>query len=381
MARQAIYTDANLEELIEQGKDWEFPGSKSDQLLHGIHPYPAKFIAEIPRKAIQLWSPKNGTVLDPFAGVGTTLLEAQIAGRFSIGIDSNPVGTLVTKAKTHQYSESDFRSILSFHEGLDARLLPPQPDLVLDDERFRSWFNSVDLEALYSLKASILEQPAAIQPILLATLSAIVVRVSKQDSDTRYARLAKDEVGFDEVVSIYKAKLKKTISSLEPFVGKTEKQAVIFDADSRELVAIQPRSVDLIVTSPPYLNAYDYHKYHRQRIHMIDGDATFTRKAEIGGHDQFTRPKASPEAFFMDLGKCLDTWQTYLKKQGRAFVLIGDAIVHGSPVKVGDQLIALAEERGLELEWRAIRPIKKSTKSFGAGSRMDLEHMILLKKK
>lgn len=380
MVRQAIYTDADFENLLAAGADWEFSGSKSDQLLHGIHPYPAKFIAEIPRKAIELWSPVGGTVLDPFAGVGTTLLEAQMAGRSAIGIDSNPVGVLVTKAKTQRYTKADFKRLSAFYETLEAEYLAPRPDIELDDERFRSWFNPVDLEALYAIKGAIMGQAKAIQPLLLCTLSAIVVRVSKQDSDTRYARLHKDEIGFQEVVSIYKGKLKKTLASLQSFVDLETIPAKIFSADSREQVNIEPKSVDLVVTSPPYLNAYDYHKYHRQRIHMIDGDAAFTRRAEIGGHDQFTRPKATPEAFFMDLGKCLDTWSVYLKNGGRAFVLIGDAIVHGQPVKVGDRFISLAEERGFSLEWRAIRPIKRSTKSFGVGARMDLEHMILLRK-
>ena len=113
---------------------------------------------------------------------------------------------------------------------------------------------------------------------------------------------------------------------------------------------------------------------------MIDGDPVFARTTEIGGHDRFTRPKADPEIFFSDLEACLVEWARVLKMEGRAFILIGDAIVHGKSVMVADEMIRIAMEVGFVLEWRAIRPVATSRKSFNSGARMDQEHMLLIRK-
>src|SRR5207237_10413987 len=63
-------------------------------LTHGLHPYPAKFIPHIPRALIAAYSKKGDLVCDPMCGSGTTMIEAAVAGRASIGIERNPVGAL-----------------------------------------------------------------------------------------------------------------------------------------------------------------------------------------------------------------------------------------------------------------------------------------------
>lgn len=74
--------------------DWNFKGA-TNNVLHSIHPYPAKFIPNIPRALIQsLPIPKGSIILDPFCGSGVTLTEAQDAGIESIGVDLNPIACL-----------------------------------------------------------------------------------------------------------------------------------------------------------------------------------------------------------------------------------------------------------------------------------------------
>ena len=88
--------------------DWDFPQSKTSESIHSIHPYPAKFIPEIPRHLIEsLPIPKDTAILDPFCGSGVTLVEAQIRGLKSVGIDLNPIACLISKVKT-QNLPADF---------------------------------------------------------------------------------------------------------------------------------------------------------------------------------------------------------------------------------------------------------------------------------
>ena len=84
-----------------QATDWDFTDSSTESNVHNIHPFPAKFIPEIPRKILALTPVQaNTAVLDPFAGSGTTLLEAQRSGHDFAGVDLNPIAVLISRVKT-----------------------------------------------------------------------------------------------------------------------------------------------------------------------------------------------------------------------------------------------------------------------------------------
>ncbi|MCY3794902.1 MAG: DNA methyltransferase, partial [Gammaproteobacteria bacterium] len=80
--------------------EWDFATAKTGYLTHNLHPYPAKFIPQIPNALIQELSAVGDTVADTFCGSGTTLLEAVLLKRHAVGIDANPLATLISKAKT-----------------------------------------------------------------------------------------------------------------------------------------------------------------------------------------------------------------------------------------------------------------------------------------
>src|SRR5690606_28475459 len=75
--------------------DWDFAGAKTNYLTHGMHPYPAKFIPQIPNALIQELSSVGDTVGDIFCGSGTTLVEALTLKRNAVGIDANPLACLI----------------------------------------------------------------------------------------------------------------------------------------------------------------------------------------------------------------------------------------------------------------------------------------------
>ena len=92
-------TKARLELIA--GADWHFADAKTQTGVLSIHPYPAKFIPQIPRQLIEFLADGPGVrVFDPFCGSGTTLVEAQAAGLPSIGVDLNPIATLIAGSKT-----------------------------------------------------------------------------------------------------------------------------------------------------------------------------------------------------------------------------------------------------------------------------------------
>ena len=81
--------------------DWSFVDRQRAPAIEAIHPYPAKFIGDIPRALLgALPLPPKTLVFDPFAGSGTTLLEAQRRGLESVGVGLNPIACLIARVKT-----------------------------------------------------------------------------------------------------------------------------------------------------------------------------------------------------------------------------------------------------------------------------------------
>src|SRR5437016_3908782 len=72
-----------------------------------MHPYPAKFIPQIPNALIQALSSVGETVADIFCGSGTTLVEALVLKRNAVGVDANPLACLISRAKTTCLVEGD----------------------------------------------------------------------------------------------------------------------------------------------------------------------------------------------------------------------------------------------------------------------------------
>jgi len=382
--RKAIYTRAKgVHNLIAEGREWNFHDADTGEHLHGLHPYPAKFIPQIPHKAMELWTKKGDLVYDPFCGCGTTLLEARLMGRPSIGVDNNSVACLVSKAKTAFYSSNDIERATKFLASLNRKLstIKPKKDLIPKNKNFLYWFSMPVLERLSGIKSLVLRQEEPLCTLFLSVFSSIIVRVSYQDSDTRYAKIER-VIRPQDVDTAFAKKLADVVSRLSSVgIGPKEVPVSVHQADSRDVGFIPASTVSLIVTSPPYLNAYDYHKYHRQRLHWIDGDVALARDIEIGTHDEFTRPGASPDSYFEDMDACFGEWRRVLRSSGKCLVVIGDAIVNKKPVRVADTFIDLMERRSMSLEKHWIRELHATSRAFNVrNARISHEHVLLFKK-
>ncbi len=383
MQRKAIYSKSrNANDVITEGQEWDFHDANTAEFLHTLHPYPAKFIPQIPRKAIETWTEPGELVCDPFCGCGTTLLEASLLGRPSVGVDNNAVAVLVSKAKTALYTTSDLEASRKFASSLESRLasVKPKKELIPDNPNFLYWFGTEVLQRLSAIKSLILEENEPLHTLLLAIFSSIIVRVSYQDSDTRYARITR-VVNPSDVDKAFRTSISETISHMHEVVIPNRAPVIIHQADSRSIPFIPSDSVSLIVTSPPYLNAYDYHKYHRQRLHWIDGDVSMARDLEIGKHDEFTRRGATPAKYFRDMKECFLEWSRVLRCGGKCLVVVGDAIVNGQPVQVADTFIDLMQELGFLLTKHWIRELHATRRAFNVrNSRISHEHVLLVEK-
>lgn len=362
------------------GINWDFPESSQEDSIHGFHSYPAKFIPEIPRSLIELFPPPPGTcVFDPFCGCGTTLVEAQRKQHPSFGTDLNPIACLLSEVKTRNLP-CNFT-----HEY--QRVLFDAPNLLTDEDSIQEipnvghWFRPEVSAAIDKLRRAILSTPATTRPFLDAALSAIIVKVSNQESDTRYAAVSKD-VSAKAVYASFEISCNKMLT-LWKQRGQVTAEAKVFQTDVRDLKAQQfSLPVGLTITSPPYPNAYEYWLYHKYRMYWLRHDPIRVREREIGARAHYFKKNHPTDADFARVLQHVFT-VTFARSVKGAFacVVIGRSIIHGRRVDNAAITTEAALAAGFKLITKLGRTMNKNRKSFNLShARISEEDVLIFQK-
>ena len=361
--------------------NWDFPDSRGSGDIHAIHPYPAKFIPEIPRSLISdIGVPSGTAVLDPFCGSGTTLVEAQSLGHPSIGIDLNPIACLIARAKTSPlpfgFAETAKR-IVQRARNASVQALPSIPNL-------NHWFQRDVQECLAALSQEIASMSAmpAIQDCLRLALSAIIVRVSNQDSDTSYAAVKKS-VDREKVFEFYTAACLRLAAATASLPFRCPDARVI----QSDIMDVTPQMIDarvgLMITSPPYPNAYEYWLYHKYRMWWLGYDPIAVRQREIGARAHYFRSKNIPtiDDFRRQMRYVLSLAKDVLVPRGHICVIVGRSRIHGKDIDNASLIAEIAKELGYSAVARIERTIAAARKSFNLShARIKTEELIVLGK-
>ena len=152
---------------------------RRDFATHLIHWYPAKMFHRIPSVFLDTVDlPPHGTILDPFCGSGTVLLEANLRGHNAVGVDINPLARLITRVKVTALNPGHLNSQMEVLIRRAKQLCSnPAPELTLD-----SWLSSSARVGLHRLAFAIKNIPDdACRSFFLVTLTSIVRRLSQAD--------------------------------------------------------------------------------------------------------------------------------------------------------------------------------------------------------
>lgn len=362
--------------------DWDFSDADTTYLTHGIHPYPAKFIPQIPNTLIQELSSPGDIVADIFCGSGTTLVEALTLKRHAIGIDANPLACLISRAKTTILQRDKVKlleDLLGRARALARSIIIHREDTLFGRKYFTShayrpsneciqfWFEPFVVEEL----AEILDWCKALpfedaRNIALTALSSIIVTVSKQDSDTRYVRRNK-KVEPGDTLRRFICALENAIKMVTEF---TEMVDSLFTCDVNNVNVLDKpciRKVDLVVCSPPYPNAYSYHLYHRTRLVWLGMDQRRFKSQEIGSHRKYSslgRNGATVETFRQEMSIVFEWLANTLRRGRHACFVIGDSVVRGKKVDNTEIITSVASERGFNIINSIPRKIKDTRKAF-----------------
>jgi hypothetical protein len=357
---------------------WNFTDANgSRRSIHAFHSYPARFIPEIPRTVIrELNPPQNALVFDPFCGCGTTLVEAQQAGYPSVGVDLNPIGCLLSRVKTTPLPPGFIgmanRCVTDAQEA-DPPPLPNIPNLL-------HWFRLDVCEALAALLVKIHEvTDIATRDALQAVLSSIVVRVSNQDSDTRYAAVVKD-VSAETVFGAFaeSAQILASLALQLPLLKQAP--ATVINRDVFEVrPADIPGDVGLVITSPPYPNAYEYWLYHKYRMWWLGFDPLVVKSSEIGARAHFfSRRSREKEDFYTQMTGVFKLLAEVMREGAYCCFIAGDSKIHGHIVDNAELLMRAATHHGFKLVFKSEREINPHRKSFNLHhARIKREHILV----
>lgn len=263
----------------------DFAGQRTAYASHGMHSFAARFPPQLARWGIERFSDLGERVLDPMVGSGTTLVESRLLGRHGLGVDIDPLARLIAGVKSTPIDPSGLAAGLSaFHAR--ARLL--FHDLRLAREHgipFHDAFREVAIPDFpnrdYWFLPNVVEELALLRHLIdrvgdvtlrrffyLAFSSTIITKSASSVANVRDLAHSRPHrvapARPPDVFRAFETRLARLERSMAEFAASSDPRgsARVIGDDARAL-PLPDASVDLVFTSPPYVNAIDYPRAHK----------------------------------------------------------------------------------------------------------------------
>ncbi len=372
--------------------------------IHRWVPWIAGFSSSFVHDALRKYS-SGGTVLDPFAGVGTTLLDASVSGCDVIGFEINPYAALACRVKTsfrkinvYTFSKEISNFEKFYNQKVNADYIPKSQSPLGFKTRHTFYSDTVLRKVLIIQDFIARIEDEHLRDVFRLTFASHMIKFSNysyEPSLSTRASAGKDDIQDFPVGQFIMGKLYEMLEDIK-FVNKERSEKypqirVINNSFFKYEGYLLPGSVELIITSPPYLNNYHYNRNTRPQLywlHLASSPKDFKKleQENVGKYWQTAREKKRVDLEFSldssDLEEKLGTlrelnsekgiyggngWANYaatyfndcyrfakgikfsLKKDGIALVVIGNSILQGIMIPTDQYFGKIAEFVGLEL--------------------------------
>ena len=378
-----VTPETPLGDLNLNWRESDLPERERTKHVHRLHPYLGKFIPQLVETFLRKYFRPGQTVIDPFAGSGTALVQASELGVNSVGCDISEFNVLLMRAKTKHYDLEKVK-----HEILDI-LDKATREPKAESKQLTLWERGLSTYAI-----NYLEQWFA--PQALSELLAYRDLIPNYDDQdvlkiilSRSARSARLTTHFDldfpkspqtEPYWCYKHSrtckptttafqfLKRysidTLRRLEEFSKRRmNSEVTILHDDSRY---VKFPAADGVITSPPYVGLIDYHEQHRYAYELLGLEDR--RMSEIGAAEQGSSQKAQQQ-YKESIAAVFQNVLKSIKSGGYLIIVAGDRY---------DLYSNIAEMCGVEVDAVLNRHVNRRT---GRRSSEFYESVFIWKKK
>ncbi|GMO46223.1 MAG: DNA methyltransferase C1 [Termitinemataceae bacterium] len=244
---------------------WNFPCEK-ELKIHRIHAYPAKFPAFVTTKAIEYARKeqlKTNAIADIFCGCGTTAFEAKRNNINYWGCDINPVATMIARVKSKKYQllrlQKYYQSILDEYENSQK-----SNEYENANERLKYWYTESQYNNLAHLKSVILKitpNESEYCYFFLCAFSNILKASSKWLTKSIKPQVDPNKKILD-VYSLFKTQCQAMFTANDETQSMNSSKTEIVTGNFLDNQWNIP-TVDMIITSPPYVTSYEYADLHQ----------------------------------------------------------------------------------------------------------------------
>lgn len=323
----------------ERSNPLEWRGQFSPQLVEALLGY---------------YEGRASSVLDPFVGSGTVLLEAARKGLVPTGIEVNPAA----------YHLAAFYELLRTPVALRAKILDSVASLVArtssaDGPLFGEQLGPQERARLVRDAWHVAKETNTLKG-LSQYLAALLVLCDISNGELREDRLLSSQAHLSELLNRL------------PYRPKCEVRVQLGDARQ---TGIENRSVDLVLTSPPYVNVYNYHQKYRGSVEAMGWDVLRAARSEIGSNRKHRGNRIlTVIQYCMDMADVFAEIQRVLKRSGAAVLVVGrESMVRKTRFYNGEMLAEVAVRAcGLELRKRQERVFLNR---FGQNIYEDILHL------
>ncbi len=348
-----------IESLKYRDETWDLQNADTKAYTHCFHTYPAMMIPQIARKLLKEYGIKDGWLLDPYCGTGTSLVEASLFGMHSVGCDINPLVRLIATAKSTPICLSTLdKTVSKLNEHLfqiefrDSKIPDaPIPNIL----NLEYWFSEESIKYLAYLRDWINKvEDETVRNFMWVAFSETVREVSyTRNGEFKLYRMPAEKLGSfkPDVFGIFSKKLSRNRNGLATFLEKQKNVEVsVSDANTVQGELPLPRPLggyDIVITSPPYGDSHTtvaYGQYSRLAAEWIGlPNARKIDKLAMGGQHskeilrdspispaidkiRFVDEKRAREvsAFYIDLGRSINSIAQVLSPRATVCYVVGN---------------------------------------------------------
>lgn len=265
-------------------------GSRRTNSPHEFYRYPARFPPAVARAAIEAFSERDGLIIDPFVGGGTTAVEAVRSGRAALVSDINPLATFVTGVKVRRLGDASAAAVRDWIKNVPQAMSLSDPEPVLDDWAAAGYFKDLRRPDTWRIRKLVAQALAWLPPQSDASdfCRCVVLRTAQWALDMRDA-LPSAPLFRRTLVENGQAMLAASIA----FWGSGAWPTVeIVTSGLPGLGAMVGGRLDppcTVVTSPPYPGVYvNYHRWKLQGRREIPAPYWIANKLDGRGISHYT---------------------------------------------------------------------------------------------